>query len=144
MDYNTIKQAGSDGNLENVDIGIPYGEAKGIHLNALYDIRRRISAVTENAGITGTNINYDVIYALVEQAISLIPDVDQGNRCRELLYKKEREERKHLQMERKHEIPTSEDINDAKRQASMVALQLVQVIFDDDIGIRKRHTVGVA
>lgn len=127
-----------------IDIGIPFGEAKGIHLNALYDIRRRIAAIIENAGVTGSPVNYDAIYAEVELAISLIPDIDQGNKCRMKFREWELKELSEIAKANNHSMPTTDDRNAAKRAASMATLQLVQVIFDDDIGIRKRLSVGVA
>lgn len=127
-----------------ISLGITFGAAKNIHLEALYSIRRSINSVIESAGTTGNPVNYDVIFALVESAISLIPDVDQGNKCRAMLYKWQKEECEKLAKERKHSTPTSEDLIDSKRQAAFATMQLVQVIFDDDIGIRKLHTVGVA
>lgn len=129
---------------EPVSLGITFGAAKNIHLDALYSVRRSINSVIESAGTTGNPINYEVIFALVENAISLIPDVEQGNKCRKQLYEWQKQECDRLAKERKHSTPTSEDIIDAKRQAAFATLQLVQCIFDDDIGIRKLHTVGVA
>lgn len=127
-----------------ITLGITFGAAKNIHLEALYSVRRSINSVIEAAGTTGNPINYEVIFALVESAISLIPDAEQGNKCRRKLYKWQEEVCKELATERRHTTPTSEDITEAKRQAAFATLQLVQEIFDDDIGIRKLHTVGVA
>lgn len=127
-----------------VNIGVPYGEAKNIHLEAYYDIRRRIASVIESAGMTGSTVNYDVIYALVELAISSIPDTDQGNRCRQKLEEWEESEIKRLAEKRDDHKPTIDDIQAAKRSATMATLNLVQVIYDDDIGIRTLHTIGTA
>lgn len=127
-----------------VSLGITFGAAKNIHLEALYNVRNSVNSVILTAASSGNPINYDVIFALVEHAISLIPDTEQGNKCRKKLYIWQKEECENLTKERKHEAPTSEDIEDSKRQAAFATLQLVQEIFDDDIGIRKLHTVGVA
>lgn len=127
-----------------VSLGITFGAAKNIHLDALYSVRRSINSVIESAGTTGNPINYDVIFALVESAISLIPDTDQGGKCRKKLYEWQKNECERLAKEREHATPTSEDIIDSKRQAAFATMQIVQEIFDDDIGIRKLHTVGVA
>lgn len=139
-----LNQQTNNAGMEGIDIGIPYGEAKGIHLNSLYDIRRRIAAIIENAGVTNSAINYQAIEAEVDLAISLIPDIEQGNKCRRKYKEWEEQELEEIMKIHKREMPTTDDRNDAKRAASMAVLQLVQVIFDDDIGIRKRHTVGLA
>ena len=131
-------------NNDPVNIGITFGEAKNIHIESYYDIRRRIASVIESAGMTGTNVNYDVIYALVELAISSIPDIDQGNRCRQKMEEWEEQEIQKLAAKREDGRPTTDDIQAAKRSATMATLNLVQVIYDDDIGIRTLHTIGTA
>lgn len=129
-------------NKDPINIGISFGEAKNIHLEAYYDIRRRIASVIESAGMTGTQVNYDVVYALVELAISSIPDTEQGNKCRQLMEKWEREVTDRLASRNDDGRPTADDIQAAKRSATMATLNLVQVIYDDDIGIRTLHTIG--
>jgi len=138
----TYSNKNTDSN--QMDAGIPFGEAKSIHLNALYDIRRKIAAIIENAGVTNSPINYDAISAEVELAVSLIPSIDQGNDCLTKMEEWETAELKRLMKIRGHTTATVDDRNDAKRAASMATLRLVQVIFDEDIGIRVRHSIGVA
>ena len=85
-----------------VSLEITFGAAKNIHLEALYNVRNSINSVILTAASSGNSINYDVIFALVEHAISLIPDTDQGNKCRKKLYIWQREECETLAKERKH------------------------------------------
>lgn len=129
---------------EPVNIGIPFSEAKNIHLEGLYKIQSDISSVITYAGTSGTKVNYDAVKALVELAISSIPDVEQGNNCRELLEKKEEERKMEIAKKRNHSTPTTDDEQEAIREASLAVFNLIHVIYDDDIGIRKRHTIGVA
>lgn len=129
---------------EGVNIGIPFGEARNIHIEALYDIRRRIASVIESAGMTHTTVDYDVVQSLVEAAISLLPDIKQSNQCRQLMVKYEAEETARIAAEKEHSMPTVEDKQAAKRSASFAVMNVIQVIMDEDIGIRRRFTIGVA
>lgn len=129
---------------EGVNIGVPFGEARNIHIEALYDIRKRIASVIESAGMTHSTVDYDVVQSLVEAAISLLPDIEQANKCRELMARYELEETAQIAAENKHEIPTTDDKQQAKRQAAYATLNVIQVIYDKDIGIRRRFTVGTA
>lgn len=127
-----------------VNIGITLGEAKSIHLQSYYDIRNKIATIIENAGTSGNSVNYDAIYALVELAISSIPNVKQGNKCRDKMEEWEEQEIRRLAAKRDDGNPTADDIQAAKRSAVMATLNVVQVIYDDDIGIRTLHTIGTA
>lgn len=129
---------------EGVNIGVPFGEARDIHIEALYDIRKRISSVIESAGMTHTTVDYDVIQSLVDAAISLLPDITQANKCRELMERYEGEELERITAKNNHAIPTVDDRQQAKRKAAFATLNVIQVIYDNDVGIRRRFTVGVA
>lgn len=128
---------------EGINIGVPFGEARNIHIEALYDVRRRISSVIESAGMTHTMVDYDIIRALVNSAISLIPDTEQANKCRDLLNRYEREETERIAAENHHPNPTANDRQQAKQEAAFATLNVIQIIYDKDIGIRRRFTVGV-
>lgn len=127
---------------EPINIGTTIGEAKTVHLESLYDIRRRIAAVIENSGITHTALDTNAIKMLVELAISLIPDIDQGEKCRALMKNKYDDIVREMSDNGSNGL-TADDYRQATGEAAMLTLQMIQVIFDDDIGIRTRHTVGV-
>lgn len=131
-------------NTDPIPIGIPLSEAKNIHLEGLYNIQNKIAAIIEFGGTTGQRVNYDAIKALVELAISTIPDIDQGNKCRELMEKKEQESLKLIAQKRNHNTPTTDDEQDAIRESAFAMFNLIHVIYDDDIGIRKQYMIGVA
>lgn len=128
-----------------ISLGVTYGEAKSVHLESLYDIRRRIAAVIENAGITHNKLDYNAIKMLVELAITLIPDIQQGEKCRTLMQQKYEDVLNEISAESGTEVRYLDaDVKlQALGEAAILTLQLVQVIFDDDIGIRTQHTVGV-
>ena len=123
-----------------IDIGIPYGGAKEVHLISHYQMRDKIGTYIAQ---TEGSIDARKLQTMVEFAVSEIPDMDQGNRCVELLEKKKSEELARLMAERKHERETQEDIRDATISACMATLRLLQMIMDTDCGIRKRYEIGV-
>ena len=125
--------------------GIPYGEPQAAFVATLFDIYGKIGDVIKQASMANTTVNYESISALVHLAIALIPDVEQGNKCREMLDVYEDREIEHLKTKKGSSyIPTAKEINNAKCSASMAVMEMVITIFDDDLGIRKRFTVGLA
>lgn len=126
-----------------ISLGVTFSESKQIHINSFYDIRTKIATIIENAALNGRSVDYESILSLVELAISMIPNADQGNRCRELI------ERKYTQAiavltDNNSRKPSAADVMQAKKEAAMTTLQAVQIIFDNDLGIRIQHAVGVA
>lgn len=126
-----------------ISLGVTFSESKQIHINSFYDIRTKIATIIENAALNGRSVDYESILSLVELAISMIPNADQGNRCRELI------ERKYTQAiavltDNNSKKPSAADVMQAKKEAAMTTLQAVQIIFDNDLGIRIQHAVGVA
>lgn len=126
-----------------ISLGVTFSESKQIHINSFYDIRAKIATIIENAALNGRSVDYESILSLVELAISMIPNADQGNRCRELI------ERKYTQAiavltDNNSRKPSAADVMQAKKEAAMTTLQAVQIIFDNDLGIRIQHAVGVA
>lgn len=126
-----------------ISLGVTFSESKQIHINSFYDIRTKIATIIENAALNGRSVDYESILSLVELAISMIPNADQGNRCRELI------ERKYTQAiavltDNNTRKPSAADVMQAKKEAAMTTLQAVQIIFDNDLGIRIQHAVGVA
>ena len=126
-----------------ISLGVTFSESKQIHINSFYDIRTKIATIIENAALNGRSIDYESILSLVELAISMIPNADQGNKCRELLDKKYNESVAVL-TDNNSRKATAAEIMQAKKEAAMVTLQAVQIIFDNDLGIRIQHSVGVA
>ena len=126
-----------------ISLGVTFSESKQIHINSFYDIRLKIATIIENAALNGRSVDYESVLSLVELAISMIPDAEQGNKCRELI------ERKYNQAiavltDNNSRKPSAADVMQAKKEAAMTTLQAVQVIFDYDLGIRIQHSVGVA
>lgn len=132
-------------NYQPTNTGIPYGEPQAAFVATLFDIYGKIGDVIKQAAMANTSVNYESISALVNLAIALIPDVEQGNKCREMLDVYEDREIEHLKNKKGTDsyIPTAKEINTAKCSASMAVMEMVITIFDDDLGIRKRFTVGL-
>lgn len=126
-----------------ISLGVTFSESKQIHINSFYDIRTKIATIIETAALNGRSVDFDSVQSLVELAISLIPSMEQGNKCLELLDRKYNQALKELAAEHGGK-PTAGDVMQAKKQASMVTLRAVQIIFDNDLGIRIQHSVGVA
>lgn len=126
-----------------ISLGVTFSESKQIHINSFYDIRTKIATVIESAALNGRSVDYESVISLVELAISLIPSMEQGNKCLELLDKKYKEALNELAAEHGGK-PTAADIMQAKKRAAMITLRAVQMIFDTDLGIRIQHSVGVA
>lgn len=126
-----------------ISLGVTFSESKQIHINSFYDIRTKIATIIENAALNGRSVDYESVLSLVELAISMIPNADQGNKCRALLERKFNEAVSVL-TENHTKKATAADIMQAKKEAAMITLQAVQIIFDDDLGIRIQHAVGVA
>lgn len=127
-----------------INTGIPFGNAVPIHLEGLYKIQNDIGNVIVFGGTTGNRVNYDAIKALVELSISSIPDSEQSAALREMMEKKEEEAKQAIAAKNNHATPTSDDEQEAMRQAAFAVFNLVHVIYDDDMGIRKRLTIGFA
>lgn len=126
-----------------ISLGVTFSESKQIHINSFYDIRTKIATIIENAALNGRSVDYESVLSLVELAISMIPNADQGNKCRALIEKKYTEAISVLTNNNSKKA-TAAEIMQAKKEAAMVTLQAVQIIFDDDLGIRIQHAVGVA
>lgn len=127
-----------------INTGIPFGNALPIHLEGLYKIQGDIGNIIVFGGTTGTKVNYDAIKALVELSISSIPDNEQATALRQMMETKEQEAKVEIARRNNHSTPTSDDEQEAMRQASFAIFNLVHVIYDDDMGIRKRMSIGFA
>jgi hypothetical protein len=119
------------------DIGIPYTDSKDAHLTAYYQLRTQMGALIVSGGTA------QQIRAMTEYIISHIPSQQQGNLCVELLQRKTREEVESLMKERKIDKETQDILETATISACMCVLRAVSEIMDEDLGIRKRVTIGV-
>ena len=126
-----------------ISLGVTFSESKQIHINSFYDIRLKIATIIENAALNGRSVDYESVLSLVELAISMIPNAEQVNKCRELIEKKYNQAIAVL-TDNNSRKPSAAEVMQAKKEAAMTTLQAVQVIFDYDLGIRIQHSVGVA
>ena len=131
-------------NSETANTGIPFSKAIPIHTEGLYKIQSDIANIIVFGSTTGEKVNYDGIKALVELAISSIPDSEQSSALREMMEKKEQEAKQEIANKNHHSTPTADDEQQAMRESAFAIFNLVHVVYDDDMAIRKRMTIGVA
>lgn len=136
----TTKQKQDEKQKSGINVGLQYGGARDLHLASHYhslDLIEEYIAHSEGA------IDARKLQTLVQFAVAKIPNVEQGNKCIQLMDMIKEREIRRIAQEHNHVQPTQEDIRDATINACMSTLQLLQEIMDTDCGIRKRFTVGL-
>lgn len=127
--------------LTKVDAGIPNASLADRHVYGYYHLLDEILAYLSR---TDGALDGKKLKMMVRFAISTLPDVDQSNRCAELLEKITQEELQELITTRNHPTPTQEDVHDAMISASMTTLQMLQQIMDKRYGIQYQNEFGEA
>ena len=122
-----------------MNIGVPKGTAKELHLQHHYITRERVLAVIMESQ---NRINVTKLEALVLFHASQIPDLKQYVAVCQLL-----EEKRHQYLDeildiKKKKDASNEDYERATYKACVDAEETIQLIMDDDLAIRETTTVG--
>ena len=122
-----------------MNIGVPKGTAKELHLQHHYITRERVLTVIMD---TQNRININKLEALVRFHASQIPDLKQYVSICLLLEEKRQQYLKEILEQKKKTQWINEDYENATYKACVDAEEAIQLIMDDDLAIRETTTVG--
>lgn len=114
-----------------------------LHERHIYSYYHYLDLICEYIAKTDNSIDGKKIKTMVLFMIATLPDTDQCNRCAQMLDKINREDLQAITKARNHESPSQEDIHDAMISASLITLQLIQQIMNEQYGIIYQNDYGV-
>lgn len=124
---------------DSLNIGVPKGTAKDLHLQHHYLTRERIlSVILESEN----RINVKKLEYLIKFHASQIPDKDQFVKILFLLESKRKEYLDEILKRENKKVYGTEEYEEATCNACLDAEELIQLIMDDDLAIREMTTVG--